>query len=354
MSLPSGAATPNRCPGCGTELAGGLLSCPSCHRLLHADRLKELAAAARAATDAGDTGSALEHWRAALELLPPGSTQHRQVLATVNTLSEQLDKEGVRRPPAKSGGAAKGQKAAGAAGAGLTGAALLFWKFKFALAFILTKGKLLLLGLTKSSTLLSMLLSFGVYWTVWGWPFALGLVLSIYVHEMGHVVALSRYGIRASAPMFIPGIGAMVRLHQYPATPREDARVGLAGPLWGLGAALAAWGLHLAFHSPILAAIAQVGAWINLFNLVPVWQLDGGRGFRALARRERWLVVGVIALAWFLTEESLLVLLLIASVFQAASGSAPERSDRRTVLEYILLILALSGLTEIPVPGIGR
>jgi Zn-dependent protease len=153
--------------------------------------------------------------------------------------------------------------------------------------------------------------------------------------------------------MFIPGIGAMVRLHQYPATPREDARVGLAGPLWGLGAALAVWGLHLAFHSPILAAIAQVGAWINLFNLVPVWQLDGGRGFRALARRERWLVVAVIALAWFLTEESLLILLLLAAVFQAASGTAPERSDRRAVLEYVLLVLALSGLTEIPVPGVG-
>jgi len=69
----------------------------------------------------------------------------------------------------------------------------------------LGKGKLLLLGLTKSTTLFTMLLSMGVYWTAWGWRFALGLVLSIYVHEMGHVAALQRYGIKATAPMFIPG-----------------------------------------------------------------------------------------------------------------------------------------------------
>src|SRR2546430_4861243 len=82
-----------------------------------------------------------------------------------------------------------------------------------------------------------MLLSAGVYWTIWGWKFALGVVLSIYVHEMGHVQALQRYGIKATAPMFIPGVGAVVRLKQYPADRREDARVGLAGPLWGRPAA---------------------------------------------------------------------------------------------------------------------
>jgi Zn-dependent protease len=342
-----------RCPDCGTELAAGLLSCPSCRRLLHADRLKELAAQARAATEAGDLRAALEHWRSALDLLPPDSTQHRQILATVNGLSERVDREGPGRRATAPVGGRKRPRALGAAGAGLTGLALLLWKFKFAVAFLLTKGKLLLLGLTKSGTLLSMLLSFGVYWTVWGWPFALGLVLSIYVHEMGHVVALTHYGIRASAPMFIPGIGAVVRLRQYPASPREDARVGLAGPLWGLGAALAAWGIHLVAHAPIFAAIAQVGAWINLFNLLPVWQLDGGRGFRALARRERWFAAAAIAAAWAVTEESLLVLLLIAAVVRAVGGGAPERSDRRTLVEYLLLIAALSALTMVPVPGVG-
>src|SRR3989454_1596365 len=147
-----------------------------------------------------------------------------------------------------------------------------------------------------------MLLSAGVYWAAWGWKFALGVVLSIYVHEMGHVQALQRYGIKATAPMFIPGVGAVVRLKQYPASPREDARVGLAGPLWGLGAAAAAYAAYIGTGGGIWAAIAHFGAWVNLFNLVPVWQLDGGRGFRALTRRQRGIAAAVIALMWLATR----------------------------------------------------
>jgi len=140
-------------------------------------------------------------------------------------------------------------------------------KFKFAALLLLSKAKLLLLGLTKMGTLLSMAASLGLYWALWGWKFALGFVLSIYVHEMGHVAMLTRLGIRATAPMFIPGIGAIVRLRENLPTAREDARVGLAGPIWGLGAAVVAYALSLAFDSPMMRAIATVGAWINLFNL---------------------------------------------------------------------------------------
>ncbi|HSR09007.1 MAG TPA: site-2 protease family protein, partial [Bryobacteraceae bacterium] len=111
--------------------------------------------------------------------------------------------------------------------------AALLANFKTVGLLILTKGKLVLLGLTKLNTLLSMLVSIGFYWAIYGWKFGLGFVLSIYVHEMGHVMALARYGIPASAPMFIPGLGAFVRLKAYPASAGEDARVGLAGPLWG-------------------------------------------------------------------------------------------------------------------------
>src|SRR5262249_16684796 len=196
------------------------------------------------------------------------------------------------------------QKSRWVAGPAALGAAGLFlWKLKFVLVFLLTKAKLLVFGLTKVTTLFSMLLSLGVYWTQWGWQFALGLVISIYIHEMGHVAALQRFGIPATAPMFIPGLGAFVRLRQYPATPQEDARVGLAGPLWGLGAALAAYVVFLATGWSSWAAIARVGAWINLFNLLPVWQLDGSRGFRALSRGQRWLAVLALALLWYVTCE---------------------------------------------------
>ncbi len=86
-------------------------------------------------------------------------------------------------------------------------------------ALIAWKLKALLLGFTKLGTLLSVLAFFGVYWSLYGWPFALGLVLSIYVHEMGHAMALRDFGLPASPSMFIPGIGAFIRLRTLSITP---------------------------------------------------------------------------------------------------------------------------------------
>jgi Zn-dependent protease len=236
---------------------------------------------------------------------------------------------------------------AGLAGLGTIG--LLVWKFKFIAILLLTKAKFLLLGLTKASTFLSMLLSLGVYWSAFGWKFALGLVLSIYVHEMGHVYVLNRYGVKAGAPMFIPGFGALIRLRQEMTDPRQDALVGLAGPLWGLGAALFALAVGMATGEPFWLAIAKLGAWINLFNLLPLWQLDGGRAFHALSRSGRWFAVLTIAVAWSLTEESLLVLLMIGGVVRAVGPAAVARSDRTALAQYVFLIAVLSALTRLPV-----
>src|SRR5207237_1168871 len=95
---------------------------------------------------------------------------------------------------------------------------------------VLSKIKFLLLGLTKASTLVSMFAFFGVYWSIYGWPLALGLVVTIYIHEMGHVAMLRRLGIDAGALMFIPGMGAFVLLKQRITDPLTDAKIGLAGP----------------------------------------------------------------------------------------------------------------------------
>jgi Zn-dependent protease len=335
---------PPVCPQCGTQVAPALLACPSCHRLVHADELKRLAAEAERATQAGDTSAALAAWRRALDLLPQDATQHAVISARVLALSRTLDS----RPPATTQASRWGK---GVAGLGALGALLV--KFKFALVFVLTKAKLLLFGLTKAGTFFSMLLSAGVYWTIWGWKFAFGLVLSIYVHEMGHVQALQRYGIKATAPMFIPGIGAVIRLKQYPAEPREDARVGLAGPLWGLGAALAAYAVYRATGTGVWGAIAHFGAWVNLFNLVPVWQLDGARGFRSLTHYQRWIAVAAIAVMWVATSEGLLVLLGLAAAAAAAFGRAAEEPDHTALAQYALLVGVLSLMTRIAVPAAG-
>ena len=340
------------CPQCGTQVAPALLSCPRCQRLVHAEKLKQLAQEAERLTQSNELTAALTVWRDALQLLPPGSRQHQTILARIQTISRQNDSSASpslssRAPESHSTHA---NKKAGLKLAGLVAIGLLLWKFKFIVVLVLTKLKFLLLGLTKASTLFSMLLSFGVYWAAWGWKFALGLVLSIYVHEMGHVFALTRLGIRASAPMFIPGFGAMVRLKQYPADPHEDARIGLAGPLWGLGAAIAAYVVFLVTGELFWAAIARVGAWINLFNLLPVWQLDGGRGFRALSRAQRWLVVAALATMFILTNEGLLLLLLLAAGFRALQKTDATVSDRLALLQFIFLVVTLSLLCTIHVP----
>ncbi|HWZ58498.1 MAG TPA: site-2 protease family protein [Gemmatimonadaceae bacterium] len=207
---------------CGTELAATLVSCPACGALVHAETLKTLAADAEAAEQAGNKQVALTKWRAALELLPPTSEQHAVIVGRVDALSRGGSTTAAPGKPA-------GSPLKRAWAAVLSGALL-----------VLSKAKLLLLGLTKLGTISSMLLFLGVYWSLWGWQFALGFVVCIYIHEMGHVAALGRYGIAASPPMFIPGLGALVRLKQSPANVHEDARVGLAGPIWGLAAALAA------------------------------------------------------------------------------------------------------------------
>jgi Zn-dependent protease len=196
-----------------------------------------------------------------------------------------------------------------------------------------------------------MILSFGVYWTAFGWPFALGLVLSIYVHEMGHVAALRRFGFKATAPMFIPGLGALIRLQQHPLDPREDARIGLAGPIWGTAAAILLYAVGTLLHQPMLLAIARIGAWINLFNLLPIWSLDGSRGFRALSKTQAWLLLAVILTMWFTTSEWLLLLIAIFAVIRIFQIPADAKGDRTAFAQFTILVIILALMTRIPVPG---
>jgi Zn-dependent protease len=132
-----------------------------------------------------------------------------------------------------------------------------------------------------------------------------------------------------------------VRLKQYPASPREDARVGLAGPLWGAVAALAFLAIGRHFHYNLAIAIARVGAWINLFNLTPVWQLDGGRAFNALARRQRAMIAGLLWILAVMGVDGMLFLLAIGASFRAARKDAPEEGDNGAFLQYTALVLGL-------------
>jgi Zn-dependent protease len=321
------------------------LSCPVCHSLVHADELKRLAGEAEVAEREERPVEALTAWRQALGLLPPDSRQALVVAGRLEALSQRIESNPETRAAAAAADpASRPRTFAGAWKQGGIGATLLL---------LLSKGKLLLLGLTKIGTLFSMLAFLGVYWAMFGWQLALGIVVSIYIHEMGHVWELRRFGIAASAPMFIPGLGALVRLKQRPGSAHEDARIGLAGPLWGLAAAAVAWGVHQAGGGPIWAAIARLGAWINLFNLIPFWQLDGGRGFHPLSRGQRLLAAGAVGLALWGTGEKMLWLLLLAALAQAIFPQQQGEGDRGALGWYVFLIAALSALMLLKVPGIG-
>ncbi|HTB60552.1 MAG TPA: site-2 protease family protein [Polyangia bacterium] len=333
---------PRVCVACGAQIAEALLACPSCGQLVHAAELKQLAAEAARFETTGDARAALEKWRRMLELLPAQSTQHARVLAKVQALSDAVagaQSAGVAQPSSP-GGASRSKKAVGIGTVGV-----MLAKFKWVILALLGKGKVLLVGLAQAKTFLSMGIALAVYASFYGWKFGLGLIASIYVHEMGHVFWLRRYGIAATAPMFIPGFGAFVRLKQHPATVGEDARVGLAGPVWGAAAALAALALGAAFDKPIFFTIARIGAWINIFNLIPIWQLDGGRGFAALSRGQRGLVAAVCWALALSGADGMMYLLAIAASFRAAGkGNAPAVGDRSVLATYLALIVGLTAL----------
>lgn len=354
MTTAGAVVSPRVCAECNAQVSPALLACPSCGRLVHAEELKKLAAEAVGAENAGDSAGALASWRQVLDLLPSGSTQHARVLAKVQAGSARLPAApGGSRPKPAGSGRSKGLASLGALG-------VLAAKFKWIILLILGKGKLLLVGLAQAKTFLSMAIALGVYTMLYGWKFALGLIASIYVHEMGHVAWLRHYGIAATAPMFIPGFGAFVRLKQHPATVGEDARVGLAGPIWGAAAAVVFLALGAATGSPLLLSIARIGAWINLFNLIPVWQLDGGRGFAALSRGQRALTAGLLWALALSGVDGVLYLLAIGATYRAAGKTGATRvGDRPVLATYLalcvgltlLMVAAHGGAAGLPTPA---
>jgi len=203
------------------------------------------------------------------------------------------------------------------------------------------KLKFLLLGLTKLSTIASMFGFIAVYWAIHGWPLAVGIAVAIYVHEMGHVAMLRKLGIHANAPLFIPGVGAVVMLKQHISDPVMDARIGLAGPVWGLGATVAAWLVYAFVGTPIWLAVAEIAGFINLFNLMPIWQLDGARGFHALSREQRVVVVAAIAAALWLMAVPVLWIVGAFAVYQTFRGN-PGPGHVPTAATFVGLVLALS------------
>src|SRR5919107_5774621 len=210
------------------------------------------------------------------------------------------------------------------AGGLIAAAVLLIVKFGAklkALLLLLPKLKLL----TTSGT---MLVSIAAYSLIWGWRVAPGFVVLLFVHEMGHVIQLRREGIKASAPVFIPFMGALVWAKSLGGNAVAEARVGLAGPVLGTLGAAACIPLAAVTGSDFWKALAFTGFFLNLFNLLPVVPLDGGRAMAALTPW-MWFVglFGVLVLAFTFPNPIILLIALFAALDTWQRWRALRRGD---------------------------
>jgi Zn-dependent protease len=225
-----------------------------------------------------------------------------------------------------------------------------------AAVLLATKGKLLLLALPKLklfSTSASMLVSVVAYQLIFGWAFAVGFVLLLLLHELGHVFQLRREGIEASAPMFIPFLGAVISAKSLGNDAAAEARVGLAGPILGSIATLVPLGVWLATGEEFWRALAYVGFLINLFNLLPVLPLDGGRAMAAISPWV-WLAgfAGLIALLLVFPNPILLLVVIFGGIEtwrrwkqrNTPEGRAYNRVPARTRALVALTYLSLAAL----------
>jgi Zn-dependent protease len=221
-------------------------------------------------------------------------------------------------------------------------------------------GKLKFLGVLASvlklKTLVTMALTVGVYAMAWGWKFALGFVLLIFVHEMGHAIVMRMEGIPASAPVFIPFVGALIAMRGRPRDAGVEAVVAIGGPVLGSLGAWAVLAAGLAFNQPLLAALGHVGILINLFNLIPVSPLDGGR-IAGVFSRVFWVLGYALGAAavWYTRSPLLFLVMLIGlfTLYQRWRHPVPgyydiSRGKRFAIaLGYAALIAAL--LATLPV-----
>ncbi|MEP7014786.1 MAG: site-2 protease family protein [Verrucomicrobiota bacterium] len=184
----------------------------------------------------------------------------------------------------------RAKKALGPLGVVAVLIAKFFAKLKF---FILPALKFLPVFLKSGGT---MLLSIWIYATIWGWKFAVGFVLLMFVHECGHLIVAKKFGLKVTAPVFIPFMGAFILLKDQPRNAWMEACVGIGGPILGSIGALVCNSIGEMTDTPIFFALAASGYFLNLFNLTPVGMLDGGRIVSAMSR---WLwIPGFAVLIW--------------------------------------------------------
>jgi len=181
------------------------------------------------------------------------------------------------------------------------------------LAKLGAQAKWLLLLLPKMKILTTagtMLVSTAAYAWLFGWSFGIGFVLLLLVHELGHAIQLRREGVRAGWPIFLPFLGAFIGMKEMPKDAGAEARVGLAGPVLGSIGCLVPLGLWALTGDDLFRALAYIGFFLNLLNLVPILPLDGGRAMAAVSPAF-WAVGMALIVAATILFPSPIILLIV-------------------------------------------
>jgi len=257
------------------------LQCPRCGLLVHRARLAEISARAVQA-EYMNPPLAAALWREAMDLLPPDSPQYAQLAERIRWLGfDPAQFRRISRQPLN---------------VPLEGAPVDAFqppRDSWRKAILKTGGSLLLNIPLYGLLMYQMPLLEGIGW---GGAMAMGLgfLLLILVHEFGHVLAMRYYGLSASPPVFIPFVGALINLRQQPPNAKVEAVVGIGGPALGTVGAIVCFVAALALQSPHLLVLSLFGFVINLFNMIPVPPMDGGRIMAAVSP---WVwILGVVVL----------------------------------------------------------
>jgi Zn-dependent protease len=294
--------------------------------------LERLSAEAKALEANGDLRQAREKWLIGLQLLPPTSKQAEWI----KQRAQELD------------AAAAGQRAApgdnqwaqpmGPAGS---------------ISVLTDKSRITVTPRFKWTSLLSFVAFVAIYSAASGMKFGIGFAALILIHEMGHFVDIKRRGLPADMPVFLPGLGAYVRWQALGVPLETRAQVSLAGPLAGLLASLACAALWWQTGNPFWAALARVGAVLNLLNLIPVWVLDGGQAALALSKTERIvLMTAGLALGLALGERLFFLVALGAGYRAFFAADLPAHPSRATTVYFVVLLTALGVVIRL-MPGHG-
>jgi len=174
----------------------------------------------------------------------------------------------------------------------------LFLVFKASKIWAIIKGTLIFLKFGKFFTTgLSMMVMIITYTFIYGWKYAIGIVVLLFIHEMGHLTASRKLGIDTSMPMFIPFVGAIIQMKEAPKDAKTESIVGIAGPVFGALGAFVCLIIGELFDAELLLALAYFGFLLTVFNLIPAHPLDGGRIVTAISLK-LWLV-GIPIMVFF-------------------------------------------------------